>query len=276
LLTSKDVQKIEQLKFSEVDFSKLDLYLALDSPSMEHISHHPIPQNPLPVKTINIDHHTKDKLDYGDINLVTDHSSTSALLFELFKSWKVKIDSKLATLLFTGLSSDTLGFKVPITNSKAFQIAAELIDLGADFLKVNFTLSSHPNNKLKTIGLALSRLESSANQKVITSYLTYQDMENCGLPQTQFRTIHRTILYYLSSSSQAAIAILILQTERGWYISLRSNNPYDVRDVTLIATSFGGGGHKQAGGFSFSGTLEEAKKNVLDKISEVYPDLGRP
>ena len=145
LLKKEDIDEMEETKFSEVNFSQYDCYIALDTPSLLHISHIPVPTVPFPIKSICIDHHVVANSNFGDINLIFQASSVTAILFDLFMLWNIQIDPYLATILYAGIFSDILGFKVPLTDIKSFKISAELIERGADFLKVGFSISGQPS-----------------------------------------------------------------------------------------------------------------------------------
>jgi nanoRNase/pAp phosphatase (c-di-AMP/oligoRNAs hydrolase) len=54
--------------------------------------------------------------------------------------------------------------------------------------------------------------------------------------------------------------------------SFRSCDP-DKYDVSMLAASLGGGGHKGAAGLGLFMPLEEAKKKVVDAIGEMFPEL---
>jgi len=84
----------------------------------------------LPV--INIDHHFRMNEQFGTINLVQDTASTTELLYELIKSWPIKVSAELATAILYGIISDTYFFQKSNTHGETFKIAAELTDLGAE------------------------------------------------------------------------------------------------------------------------------------------------
>ena len=68
---------------------------------------------------------------------------------------------------------------------------------------------------------------------------------------------------------------LISEERRGWRkVSLRAAGPRPV-DVSRIARAMGGGGHRQAAGFSTELSLDEVVERVEKDISEqLGPDNG--
>jgi len=85
---------------------------------------------------INIDHHYKNT-EFGDINLVTpDASSVTQILYNIFKENDIEIDIKMAECLYTGLVTDSGRFQYINTTAQSHLMAAELISLGVDPIKI--------------------------------------------------------------------------------------------------------------------------------------------
>lgn len=273
LLGSDDIVK---MKFSEVDFESVDLYISIDTPVIGKISRDPIPTKPLPLRTIKIDHHTTED-PYGDINLIVNTSSAAEIMLHLFKAWKQSITPKLATCLFVGVSSDTGGFKFPLTTSSTYKAGAELIDLGADLVSSFFWVTAVRNLHLRALGRAMAKMEEYFNQKVQISTVTREDVDFLKTSFGELGPIHKLIGFYMSLSLDSAISVIIYERENGKTgISFRANNPTDLKDVSLLAKAMGGGGHKPAASCDFEGTIEEARSEVLKVMQSIYPDLGQP
>src|SRR5699024_9675846 len=79
---------------------------------------------------IKIDHHPNHD-PYGDIRWVnTDASSTSEMIYELFKAGEKEVfrfNNEAASLLYSGIVGDTGRFLFPSTRNVTFRYAAELI-----------------------------------------------------------------------------------------------------------------------------------------------------
>ena len=132
-------EEIKTIKCYDFDFSDYDLFIVLDSASIDVVtgdSDTSLPKIPI----INIDHH-KSNPGYGDINLIdTEASSVSELLFNLFNDWKVKLNKELVTSLYTGIVGDTGCFMYPDTKAETHKVAAQLMEYGADHVGVIFNL----------------------------------------------------------------------------------------------------------------------------------------
>jgi phosphoesterase RecJ-like protein len=264
---------IVKQKFIDVATLGIDLYLSIDTPALAKISLLPIPQTPFPFKTIVIDHHP-DNPRFGDLNLIVNKSSAGEVVFELLKTWNVPITPEISKCLFLAMVSDNGSFRYPNTTSDSLRTGAALIDIGAPFREVFQLLESSENIRLKVIGVALSKLKEYLNGKVVLTTLTKEEIEKTGADPEDMRTVHKSVLHFLSQSNQSSIAIMIYDKPAGITgISLRSNNPSDPKDVSIIAEKLGGGGHKTSASVDFSGSHEEALNNVLQTIKDCYPDL---
>ena len=71
---------------------------------------------------------------------------------------------------------------------------------------------------------------------------------------------------YLIDIEGARIAALFKEHPDGYpRVSLRTVHPYD---AAAMAAHFGGGGHVRAAGFTFQGTLAEARQEVLAYLQQ--------
>jgi bifunctional oligoribonuclease and PAP phosphatase NrnA len=69
---------------------------------------------------------------------------------------------------------------------------------------------------------------------------------------------------YATSLQGIEVALFLREHEPGQIrVSLRAKHDFDVRAVAEI---FGGGGHRKAAGARFSGTIQEAKAQLLSEI----------
>ena len=253
-------EKIENLDFAWVDFNNFDLFVALDSADKKMITRSPFPEKfPPGFKIINIDHHfTNTK--YGKINLVGQCSSTTELLYHLFAQWQVKIDQKLANFLFWGIMTDTGCFQYPNASADTFLAAAELIKKGASLDKaVLLNFRSYGLKTLKYWGKVLENIELDKSGKFVCSTVSREEKESLGVDPSEIE------------GAASLFAPVIVGTEFGIILneesknltrgSLRSRADFD---VSQIAQELGGGGHKQAAGFSLALPLEKAKEKVLE------------
>lgn len=263
--------------FPSVDLDQFDIFISLDSSSPDQITRNIELKFPLKIKTIVIDHH-KSSTDYGDINLVEPNSSsTGEMVYELLKLHpNFTFDKDIASCLFMAIWSDTGGFRF-IKGSGALHIAAELVDMGIDSMQMIQSALSIPAQNIKYVGYGLNLLKEHFNGQVITTQLSLSKLTEMGLLESLMSQIYKKVTYEMQSSSQAAIVAVLYEKSPGVIgMSLRSPNPDNFRDVLKIGLKLGGGGHPFAAGGRYSGTLDQAERELLSVIHEIYPDLGQP
>ena len=143
--------------FNEINIEDFDLFIILDSASVYQITQLKEISFPKTLKTINIDHHITNG-GFADINLLKpEKSSTCEIIFELFKSWNVKIDQDIAIALFVGIFGDTGGFKYQNTTFRTLEIASKLAKINPNFHEIVFDMeNSKEKEVIRYMGLALN------------------------------------------------------------------------------------------------------------------------
>jgi phosphoesterase RecJ-like protein len=219
---------------------------------------------------INIDHHHDNTL-FGDVNLVeTGASSTAEIVHGLAHALGAEITPEIAAALYVGLITDTGKFMYENTNAQTHRIAAELIDAGVAVDETYRRLYEHvPIEKLKLLSRALDGIRRYCGERLVVSYITDADYEASGAGAE----MTEGIIDHLRSIEGTKVAALIRdQGDRGHAarkVSLRSSG--GEIDVSAMARTHGGGGHKRAAGFSTDLELDEL---VSFLCGEVTAQLG--
>ncbi len=210
---------------------------------------------------INIDHHHDNSL-FGDLNLiVADASSTGEVLRDVFRALDIDLTPELAEPLYIALVTDTGRFQYTNTTPKALRLAAELVEAGADVHAVfQQVYESVEFAKLKLLARALERARVLEGGRIVVSNLLRVDFAEVGAAGSY----SEGIIDYLRAVEGAELAVLIREPPAGEEpskrISLRAS--VDELDVSAIAHLFGGGGHRQAAGFSTDASVEEIVERV--------------
>ena len=214
---------------------------------------------------LNVDHH-HDNTRFGDLDLVVaDASSTGEVLRDVFAELGVELTPDLAEPLYIALVTDTGRFQYANTTPKALRLAAELVEAGADIHAVfQQVYESVEFAKLKLLARALGRAEVLEGGRIVVSHLQRNDFTEVGAAEPY----SEGIIDYLRAVEGAELAALIREqlNERAqaYKGSLRSS--IDELDVSAIARRFGGGGHRQAAGFSTDLPLEQ----IVEQIREGF------
>ena len=206
--------------------------------------------------TINIDHH-HDNTRFGDLNLiVSGASSTGEVLRDVLQELGLELTPEIAEALYIALVTDTGRFQYANTTPKALRLAAELVDAGADVHSIfQQVYESVQFQKLKLLARALERAQVYEGGRIVVSYLLRTDFSELSAPDPY----SEGIIDYLRAVEGADMAVLIREPPRlsgpERRISLRAST--DELDVSAIARKSGGGGHRQAAGFSSEASVEE-------------------
>ena len=198
---------------------------------------------------IDVDHH-HDNNRFGDVNLiVADASSTAEIVRDLLAGLGVPLNPEIAEALWVGLVTDTGRFSYTNTSSKSLRLAAELVDAGADVHGVfRHVFETVQFAKLKLLARALERAQLYEGGRLLITYLLRDDFADVGAEEPY----SEGIIDYLRQTAGAELVAFIREppTDGGptHRVSLRSSK--DEVDVSAIARQRGGGGHRQAAGFS--------------------------
>jgi len=243
----------EQFKFPEhLNLGEYDLVISCDS--VERGFEKIVPLLKEKQITAIIDHHPDITLR-ADINIIdASYSSVCEIIYDFFNYSQAKINRKIATYLMIGILDDTGMFKHANTTAKVMDIAADLMKKGAPITKiVEATFVNKDITTLKLWGRAFEKARINQENGMIMSVLTRKDLEECEAGSEDIAQV-ASILNTVPGTKFS----LILSEREGGVIkgSLRSEE-YKGVDVSQIAATFGGGGHKLASGFEVQGKIME-------------------
>jgi phosphoesterase RecJ-like protein len=210
---------------------------------------------------IDVDHH-HDNSRFGKVNLVVPNaSSTGEVLRDLFAELAVAMTPEIAEALYIALVTDTGRFQYSNTTPKALRLAAELVEAGADVHRIfQWVYETVQFAKLKLLARALERAQIYDGGRLVVSYLLRGDFTDIGAAEAY----SEGIIDYLRAVEGADMAALIREPPRAdgpaRRVSLRAST--DELDVSAIARKSGGGGHRQAAGFSSDDSVEEITKFI--------------
>lgn len=260
LLDLPGIERVEMADFGQIDLQGIDLFIALDSADKKMISRGQMPERfSRKLQVINIDHHISNTR-YGKINLVIEASSTAEVLYHLFRLWGVKIDKKLANLIFRGIFGDTGCFQYPNTSVATLKAAADLMEKGASLDEcVLRDYRSFSFRTLKYWGKVLENMKLDESGKFIWSKVSQAECEELGVCSTEIEGAS-SLFAQIVSGTEFGI-IMNEEADDLVRVSLRSRDNFD---VSTMAVEQGGGGHKKAAGFSLKMSLAEAEKKVLE------------
>jgi bifunctional oligoribonuclease and PAP phosphatase NrnA len=250
---------------TEPDFKNADLLLMLDCPKDE-MSALDVSQVLGRMPVVDIDHHPKTALPRDRRLAVYDHTASSAaeMAYTLIREAGWTISRASATALLTGIVTDTSAFINATTTPDTYRAASALLRRGADLKAIIqhcFYHSSIP--KLQLWGRAMSRIEHARTSGIVSTVLTAEDLKECGADREDIEGLVNFL------NAIPGVPALMLLTDLGTGEikgSFRTRN--ETIDVNKLANVLGGGGHKQAAGFTVPGRLV---KNANESWSILPP-----
>jgi len=221
---------------------------------------------------LNLDHH-HDNTRFGTVNhVVPEASCTAEIVWDLMKALGVAPTLPVAEALYVGLVTDTGKFMYENTGTRAHQMAAELIDAGVDVHEIYKRLyEGIPYGKLELLARGLANIERYDDGRLTLSHLSAEDFHQTGAEENY----SEGVIDHLRSVDGTAVAALVRDrlgsTNQGVRkVSLRASD--DRVDVSRIARAQGGGGHRQAAGFSTELGWPELVAFLRTQVAEQLQD----
>jgi bifunctional oligoribonuclease and PAP phosphatase NrnA len=225
--------------------------------------------------SLDIDHH-HDNTRFGRINLVVpDASSTGEIVRDILRELAVELTPEIAEALYIALVTDTGRFQYTNTTPRALRLAAELVEAGVDVQRVfQGIYESVELAKLKLLARALERTQIHEGGRLVVSYLVRADFNELGVGEEYAEGI----IDYLRAVDGAEVAAIVREPpeppEAQRRVSLRSSS--DEIDVSAIARKRGGGGHRQAAGFSSPESIEAITDFIRAEFSNAVAPESAP
>jgi phosphoesterase RecJ-like protein len=210
---------------------------------------------------INIDHHVSAKR-FAQVNWIDSSACACAeMVFRLGQAAQVNITPEIATCLYAAVLTDTGSFAFSNTNAHTFELARDLVKLGADPARIAQSIYfSQPTSKMRLLGAALSNLHRDGSIAWMT--VTRDDMAESAARDED----SEGLVNYALGIAGVEVAIFFREIpDSRVRVSIRSKGAVN---VSSLAQSFGGGGHECAGGFAVDGPLSAAVDRVLQALRD--------
>ncbi|MDR0464210.1 MAG: bifunctional oligoribonuclease/PAP phosphatase NrnA [Treponema sp.] len=217
-----------------------------------------------------IDHHASrnhpESTPEAPVYVDPDAPACTILIHKLITALGLKMTKEEATLLLFGLCTDT-GFFRHLTekNSDVFEAAAKMIRYGASPKKIfRITNGGKSLESRILMGRILSRSELFYDGRLLVSHETLEEYNSFGLKSRDSDHLNQMLM-----SIEGVEATITIRQERAdnCTVSLRS---IDKVNVSQIASSFGGGGHKNAAGLTMKGDISHVKQVMLDSFKDIF------
>ena len=210
---------------------------------------------------INIDHHVGNRM-YGAINWFDESAAACGeMVYDVIQALEVPLNLEIGTHIYLAILTDTGSFHHSNITPRTFEICRRTTEAGVNpAAMARRVFDSNSFGKLKLIGALLDRMELLDQGRLAVLYLDDAMLDACGCTHNDTEGL---INLPLTAREIQAVAFFKAGPDGTVRVSLRSK--YDV-DVRLVANQFGGGGHKNAAGFTVAGPLVQVRPAILDRV----------
>jgi len=235
-------------------------FVALDTPSWERLG----TARRLGMRamgTLAIDHH-KDNERFAAYSLVEpDAASTGSIIWHMLPGLGVEPTPAIASACYVALMTDTGRFSYANTTAEALRDAAEMVEAGATPTGLyQRVYEERTPAALALLGRVLSRITLANRDRVAYSWMDEKDREETGATPEETENI----IDVVRQTGGIVIAAFFKVQGENVKVSLRSKTRRF--DVSAVAKDFQGGGHAAAAGGTVRGTLDEATRQVLERL----------
>lgn len=220
-----------------------------------------------------IDHHLDPEQGMDLTFSYPEYSSTCELVYALTTAlgWRSYIDEEIATLLSTGMVTDTGRFMYCCFSPSLYTSFADLLNLGADYRMIIDRLSYHGTLKeLLLRGYVLhEKLEVLPELRTAIITLSQAEIQERGLSKGDTEG-----LVNLPLSVEGIDSVCFIREDRSQIkLSFRSLGQFPVNQ--LASRAFGGGGHLNAAGGEYQGTIAEARERYIQVLRELQQERSQ-
>ena len=228
---------------------------------------------PLNTPRVLIDHHLDPE---GDFDVCISHpeaSSTCELVFRVFMQMGLLryMDRKAASCLYVGLATDTGGFAYSCENPEFYEILASIMRRRIDRIWLyNKAMNTFSAESIRLQGYAWSqKMQLFPEQGASLITLSKEELERFNYQRGDTETLVNKPL----AIPEVYWSVFLREDTDRIKVSCRSQGDFSVSDI--CARYFNGGGHANAAGGEFFGTLAEAEKVFYKVLADLFPNKDK-
>lgn len=199
-----------------------------------------------------IDHHPSNSDYAAQTCLWSEAGACAEPVAAIIKAIGLPVSGRIAECIYTGLATDTGGFRYSNTSAGSMRLAAEIMESGVDTALLNTRIfESESKAKVLAEAAMMSALQFCADDRIAVMPVTLAVRAATGVTGEELEDvagIPRKI-------EGVQLGITIKEHEDECHISLRSKEPVNADEIAKV---FGGGGHRFAAGCTIKASVEEA------------------
>lgn len=211
---------------------------------------------------VNLDHHVGNAM-YGAINWYDETAAACGeMVFDVVEALGVPLTREIATHVYLAILTDTGSFHHSNITPRTFEICRRAADAGVDpAAMARSVFDSNSFGKLKLIGALLATMRLEGDGRLAVLYLDDVMLADAG---STYNDTEGLINLPLTARDVQAVVFFKIDGER-LRVSLRSKGEINVREV---ARAYGGGGHRNASGFTAPGRYPDVRDAIVRQVVE--------
>lgn len=216
-----------------------------------------------------VDHHFSGE-DFGTLCYKeVDSAATAQIVYKLACLLTEELPISACEAIYTGLSTDTGHFKFSNVTQDTFRVAAAVVDRGINHRKITEILyDTIKYEKLIFLGKVAEKIEFFLDGKVALLKCSEEFMSQFGL---KYEDAEELPNIPLSIEGVLAAVLVKDRDDTSKRVSLRGR---DLLDLSEIASSFGGGGHKNAAAFVAKGDIDKVLDSLICNITKKLGEIN--
>ena len=247
------------------------LIFCLDYNSMKRIDRLAEIVEPLKTRRVLIDHHLDPDEGFDLVISFPEASSTCELVFRVLMQMGLLrlMDRHAASCLYVGLMTDTGGFAYSCDNPEFYEILASILRRRIDRIGLyNKAMNTFSADSLRLQGYAIhEKMQLFPEQGAALITLSKEELERFNYNRGDTETLVNKPL----AIPEIYWSVFLREDVDKIKVSCRSQGDFSVSDI--CTKYFNGGGHFNAAGGDFIGTLDEAVAAFHLVLADLFPDV---
>jgi phosphoesterase RecJ-like protein len=212
---------------------------------------------------INIDHHAGNRL-YGAVNWHDESAAACGeMVFDVIRELGVPLTFEIATHIYLAILTDTGSFHHSNITPRTFDICRQTVEAGVNpAAMARRVFDSNSFGKLKLIGALLDSMQLADRGRLAILYMDEAMLSACSCTHNDTEG-----LINLPLTAREIQAVVFFKVGPSGDIRVSMRSKYDV-DVRAVAGHFGGGGHKNAAGFTATEPLDRLRPRLTQLLTD--------
>ncbi len=211
-----------------------------------------------------IDHHVPVKKVIENVAYLIDENAccTGEIVFDLIQKMGIEVNSDIATALYASLLFDTQNFKYLRNSAKPFDMASQLLKLGANHLLIQKNIFDNWSvDKMNYLSLLIKNVDYRDHHKIALIKIEKKNLIAFNLSSDD---VSDFVDLFMSIQSLEVAIVIREEEENTFKLSFRSRT----HEVLSWAQRFNGGGHL----YSSGAWIKDSQENIIQCIESLIKD----